>query len=110
MKATSRLFVVTALFAVGLACWSGFGSAAQEKAKEERGVSWVDPGRSGSTRSRFLETTIRRPKRNSTSWATREMGTRLQTPSSVSAPFTQEMAVAKSARRVRLIFKRLQKK
>ena len=33
MRKSYRLFVVVALFALGVACWSGLGSTAQEKLK-----------------------------------------------------------------------------
>jgi hypothetical protein len=43
MKASPRLFVLIALFALGAACWSGFGSSAQEKGKGEKGEVKFEP-------------------------------------------------------------------
>ena len=42
MKTYHRLFVVAALLALGAACWSGLGSAAQEKGKEDKAVAKPD--------------------------------------------------------------------
>lgn len=43
MKVYLRLFAVAAFFALGAVSWSGLGSAAQEKGKEEKGVTVRGP-------------------------------------------------------------------
>jgi hypothetical protein len=42
MTTSLRVFLVAAVFAMGAACWSGFTSSAQEKAKEEKGKAGPD--------------------------------------------------------------------
>lgn len=43
MNAYHRLILVAALFVLGAACWSGLSFAAQEKGKEDKGVTVRGP-------------------------------------------------------------------
>jgi|GEM_PF-6036277 len=43
MTASLRVFLVAAVFALGAACWSGFASSAEEKAKDEKAKIGSDP-------------------------------------------------------------------
>jgi hypothetical protein len=104
VKKSYRLFALAALFALGVACWSGMGSPAQEKKKAPFGVAPPPP----LPRWEYKVTGLEKDDQ-AAEQALNKLGDEgwelVGTPSTVSASRAIEGSAAISTK-VRLVFKR----